>query len=279
MEIRIPQPRGGFVTARGRPARDLIAYCTGMVEGLAAGTLHPKQIPIAYQCGKLLAAFALKGIEATVDEACGVLVRTSTSSDGVPAELAALRAGVADLRGLSVEVGRLRERLDASDEAARRRFASPAPTLPAGDGQPVPLPPSKPQSQRRQLQGASRRAMRGLSPSASDADATAALDEFNARVAQVYRRARRDGPGPLGLDAAAPLSRSLPVGPTLPSGRAGTDRPRPPPAPFRDAVPLCLSPPDELEPPAERPSAVAGVSTQAPRAARVQAAAGARVAG
>ena len=189
MEIRIPQPRGGFVTARGRPARDLIAYCTGMVEGLAAGTLHPKQIPIAYQCGKLLAAFALKGIEATVDEACGVLVRTSTSSDGVPAELAALRAGVADLRGLSVEVGRLRERLDASDEAARRRFASPAPTLPAGDGQPVPLPPSKPQSQRRQLQGASRRAMRGLSPSASDADATAALDEFNARVAQVYRRA------------------------------------------------------------------------------------------
>src|SRR5262245_59802493 len=45
----------------------------------------------------------------------------------------------------------------------------------------------------------------------------------------------------------------------------------------RSQVPACACP--ELEPPAERPSAVARVSTAAPRAARVQAAEGARVAG
>jgi hypothetical protein len=121
VEIRIPIEGGGDRVAIGRPARFLIAFLSAYSKGLAAGTLHHKQIPLAHRAGALLAAFAEKGIEAMVDEACGVLVRAPQG--GLPAEIATtdeLRGIVrdeiaaalqrADLRGM------IREELHSSAE-------------------------------------------------------------------------------------------------------------------------------------------------------------------
>jgi hypothetical protein len=80
VEIRIPIDGGGFRLAKGRPARFLIAFCSHYVQEHAAGNLHHTQVPIALGCANLLAAFAEKGIEAMIDEACGAVVRAPTSA-------------------------------------------------------------------------------------------------------------------------------------------------------------------------------------------------------
>ena len=77
VEILVPQAQGGFVRAIGRPASFLIAFLSRYVDAFARGALHYTQVPIAHRAAALLAAFAEKGIEAMVDEACGLLVRAA----------------------------------------------------------------------------------------------------------------------------------------------------------------------------------------------------------
>ena len=63
--------------AIGRPASFLIAFLSRYVDAFARGALHYTQVPIAHRAAALLAAFAEKGIEAMVDEACGLPVRAA----------------------------------------------------------------------------------------------------------------------------------------------------------------------------------------------------------
>jgi hypothetical protein len=86
VRMEIPQAQGGVVRANGRPARFLIAFCAAYTAALTAGTLREDQVPMAHRCVGLLAAFAQKGIEAMVDEACGVLARAPEG--GLPADAA-----------------------------------------------------------------------------------------------------------------------------------------------------------------------------------------------
>jgi hypothetical protein len=86
VRMEIPQAQGGVVRANGRPARFLIAFCAAYTAALTAGTLREDQVPMAHRCVGLLAAFAQKGIEAMVDEACGVLAHAPQG--GLPADVA-----------------------------------------------------------------------------------------------------------------------------------------------------------------------------------------------
>ena len=77
--LHTPGPHRVRRVAVGRPARFLVAFCAAHAKALTAGAVHEKQLRMAHRCVALLGAFAEKGIEAMVDEACGVLVRGHAS--------------------------------------------------------------------------------------------------------------------------------------------------------------------------------------------------------
>lgn len=68
----VPQSQGGVVRAIGRPPEFFVGILRAYAEGFAASELHKSQEPMARRAIALLSLLAEKGIEALIDEACGV---------------------------------------------------------------------------------------------------------------------------------------------------------------------------------------------------------------
>jgi hypothetical protein len=131
IEFRIPQTQGGMVRAVGRPPAFFVGVLRAYVEGFAAGELHKSQEPMARRAMALLSRLAEKGIEAMVDEACGVL-RAAALEDTKRQDLVALIDERIRAREADVEE-RARAIVDERFAAAAQALLGtpPAPAEPA----------------------------------------------------------------------------------------------------------------------------------------------------
>lgn len=159
VEFSIPWSQGGAGRAIGRPPSLFVGVLRAYVEAFAADELHKSQHRIARRATQLLALLAEKGIEAMIDEACGVVQRVPADSPAspVPRTLAvrinlaehvveALRAGdvaeaVTANAALAVLLGPSSVQPRPHDPQARQDLG-PRCERPRADADPKPPPPA-----------------------------------------------------------------------------------------------------------------------------------------